>query len=284
MSELGPVFSVVAPALFGLAFAAAVLGAWPFLRQQWERDVAWMRQVLWRFSPDPSDPEPIIRTMYMAFVLAFIFLLFLFKIYVAIFVWAALLFVPKLLVNTIWMQRRKKINEQIAPAVLQMSNSVSAGLTLVQAIDRLAVRSPEPIRTEFRIMSNQWKHGADLASTIEDAKKRLGLPNFTLFSSTLLINQEMGGNVAETLDHLAGSLEAIEHMEHEVYAATSEGRMNIKVLSIAPVAIIVLLYFMDANATTMLFTTALGRGILGVCALLTALGTYLAWRVINADV
>jgi tight adherence protein B len=284
MNELESILKLTAPVLIGIALAAGVVGCWPLLRQRWEKDVAWMREVLWRFSPDPPDPRPIIRTMYTALILSFVVLLFIFGVYVAVILWIVLLFVPRILVNVAWSQRRKKINEQIAPSVLQMSNSVSAGLTLVQAIDRLAIRAPEPIKTEFRIMSNQWKHGADLGSTIEDARQRLQLANFTLFSSTLLINQEMGGNVAETLDHLGGSLEAIEHMEHEVYAATSEGRMNIKVMSFAPAVIVGMLYVMDKEGTTLLFTSMLGRGILGVCLLLTALGTYLAWRVINADV
>ena len=55
-----------------------------------------------------------------------------------------------------------------------------------------------------------------------------------LFASAILVNQKLGGNISQTLDRLAGSLESIEHMRREVHAATSEGRTNIKVLAIAP--------------------------------------------------
>jgi len=275
---------LLSAALLGLAMFALVTGGQAWFVRRWHNDVAWLRDVMWRFKPDPPDPRPYVAMMYGGFIVAFLIFLFVFPLIAAIILWVVLLVIPRQVVAYFWSQRRKKINEQLAPAVLQMSNSVSAGLSLVQAIDRLAERAPEPIRTEFRIMANQWRHGQDLPTTIEEAKRRLDLPNFTLFASTLTINQEMGGNVADTLDQLAHSLEAIEHMQHEVYAATSEGRMNIKVMAFSPIAIVGLLFLMDYEATMMLFTTTLGRMIVGICIFMTLLGTYLAWRIINADV
>jgi len=157
-------------------------------------------------------------------------------------------------------------------------------MTLVQAIDRLAERSPDPIRTEFRIISNQWKMGADLIQSIEEAKRRLELPNFSLFSSALSINQQMGGNVVATLDRLGSSLESIHEMQHEIMSATAEGRMSIKVLAAAPAIMLFLIAFIDFEAVIMVFTEPFGRILLGIAGMLTAAGVLWAWKIVNADI
>jgi tight adherence protein B len=165
-----------------------------------------------------------------------------------------------------------------------MSSGVGSGMTLVQAIERLGERGPEPIRTEFRIMANYWQMGSDFGSTIEEAKRRLALKNFTLFASAILVNQRMGGNVTETLDRLADSLESLETMRRDVHAATAEGRTNIKVLAVAPFLMLGLVAFMDAGAVGMLFTTTIGLTLLAIAFAMAGTGTVWAWRVVNADV
>ena len=157
-------------------------------------------------------------------------------------------------------------------------------MTLIQAIERLAERGAAPIKTEFRIMANQWGLGSDFTAVIEEAKRRLGLQSFNLFASAVLVNQRMGGNVTDTLERLAHSLESIDSMQRDVHAATSEGRTNVKVLMIAPLIMLGLVEIMDHQAVALLFTTALGGVLLGLAAILTAIGAIWAWKVAHADV
>lgn len=272
-------------ALLGLAAFAGVAGGWDALVARWERDCAWLRSVVWRFTPEPFDPRGPIAAIYAGYALLFVVLLFAFANPIAgLIIWAALLLIPRAVVNSKWEKRRKLMDKQLPAAVRSMSNGVASGLTLVQAIDRVAERAEEPLRTEFRIISNQWQHGADLVTAIEESKRRLDLPNFSLFSSALSINQQMGGNVVVTMDRLSNSIESIHEMQHEVYTATSEGRTNIKVLVVAPFAMLGIMSLMDYGGVVMLFTTGVGRTLLGVAAFLTITGILWAWKVVNSDV
>ncbi|MHC4991784.1 MAG: type II secretion system F family protein [Planctomycetota bacterium] len=270
---------------FGLVGAMVVWALQDDLRRRWERDVAWLQHTIWRFTPDPFDARPWVAGFYVgAVVLLFLFLLVIpFKL-LGVGIWVLLIVVPKLAIDRAWAKRRKTIEQQLPVVVRQMSSSVGSGMTLVQAIERLGERGPEPIRTEFRIMANYWKMGSDFGSTIEEAKRRLALKNFTLFASAILVNQRMGGNVTETLDRLADSLESLERMRRDVYAATAEGRTNIKVLAVAPFIMLGLIAFMDPGAVGMLFTTTIGLFILAIALLLAGTGTAWAWKVVNADV
>ncbi|MEQ9617137.1 MAG: type II secretion system F family protein [Phycisphaerales bacterium] len=252
---------------------------------KYQTDTAYLEGAIWRFTPEPVELRPWLFGYYAVSVVLLIFFLFVFpQPVVGLILWLIAFILPKHVIEWRWEKRRKLIDEQLSPTVLQMSSSVASGMTLAQAIDRLAERAPEPIRTEYRVMANQWKHGADFSATIEEAKRRLKLPNFNLFASALLINQRMGGNVVETLERLAYSLESIERMRREVRAATSEGRTNIKVLAVAPFIMLGIVALMDAQAVGMLFSTPFGWTLVSVAFLFTAVGTFWAWRIVNADV
>ena len=271
--------------LLGIAVATLLWALRGRVSSRWRRDNAWVASKLYQFSPEPRDPKPYVIGMYLAIFGSFFVLLFLtLNPYLAAALMILVAFAPRYFVNRAWEKRRKKVDEQLPAAVTQMANGVGSGMTLVQAIDRLAERSPDPIRTEFRIISNQWKMGADLIQSIEEAKRRLELPNFSLFSSALSINQQMGGNVVTTLDRLGSSLESIHEMQQEIMSATAEGRMSIKVLAAAPAIMLFLIAFIDFGAVVLVFTEPFGRILLGIAGLLTAAGVLWAWKIVNADI
>ncbi len=271
--------------LFGLSALLMVWSLRQKLLERWNNDVAWVKHTAWRFTPDPVDATRYVALFYTgAVAILFLLLLMLPNKVIAIGIWIVLIVIPKILVSRAWSKRREKIESQLPIAVRQMSSTVASGMTLAQAIERLAARAPEPIRVEFRIMTGHWQLGADFASTIEEAKRRLDLQNFNLFASAILVNQRLGGNISETLDRLAGSLESIEQMRLEVHAATAEGRTNIKVLAVTPFLMLGLIALMDSQAVGLLLTKPLGHLLLAAAALLTGAGTLWAWKIVNADV
>lgn len=279
-----PILVVIA-SLAGVALAALV---WGFHRQMltlFESEVRWLERAVWRFSPEPFNGRPWVAGFYAAAIIIPIVWVWLFPFKIgAALTPIILLYLPRVMIENKWEKRRKLIDQQLPACVIQMSQSVAAGMTLAQAVDRLAERGDEPIRTEFRVMSNFWKHGADFTSTIDEAKRRLALPNFNLFASALLVNLRMGGNVVETLERLGRSIQGIERMKEEVYAATSEGRTNIKVIGACPFVMLGFTAIMDFQAVLLCFTRPVGWALLSVAGALIAAGMLWAWRIVNADI
>lgn len=271
--------------LIGIALALLIWALRDDLRLRWERDVQWLEHTVWRFTPEPFDGRSYVAAYYAAsFAVLVVFLWLFASKLIAVVCWLVIAILPKILVKRAWEKRRKTIHDQLPGSILRMSSSVASGMSLPQAIDRLAEREPQPINTEFRIIANYYRLGSDFESTIEEARRRLALQDFNLFASAVVISQRMGGNIVTTLDRLARALETIARMRREVYAATAEGRQNIKVLCLAPFIMLGLIAFIDAQAVGMLFTTPLGNALLFVAALLTAAGTFWAWKIINADI
>lgn len=276
---------IIIAALFGVALCLFVLALREAIISRYYADVAWAEAAAYRVSPERYDARRKIAMFYLGLCVVMILNVLFFPAPVvgAVFV-VVLFFAPRIYVENAWRKRRALIDSQLPQAVQQMASSVASGMTLPQALERLADRADMPIRTEFRIMNNQWRAGSDLPATIEEAKRRLALPNFNLFASALLVNQRMGGNVVETLESLARSLETIDRMRREVHAATSEGRMNIKVLVLAPFIMLGLSYIIVPDGVRLMFTTTTGWIALGLAITLTALGALWGWKIVNADV
>jgi tight adherence protein B len=276
---------VAASVTAGLAVMLAVYAGRHWIIARYRSDQAWMRDTYLRFYPDPINPQTYTLTYYGLFIL---WLLVLFSLIpfplLAILLWLASLYFPRAFVAWAWTRRLRKIDAQIPQAVSSLSNSMRAGLTLVQGITRLAEQAPEPIRSEFKVMANQYGLGADMETVIQNAKVRLGLPNFTLFASALLLNREMGGDISETLTRISKSLDKLREMRKTVEAHTSEGRTNIKVLLAAPVVMLLMMSVVMSRGVGMLFTTLPGVGILTVAGLLAGAGVYFANRITRTEV
>lgn len=272
-------------AMFGLALALAIWGLRGWLAERYQAHVAWVGSTWLRFNPTPPDAGIAVAVIYVVyFALLVVLAAVLPSPWIGLGLWFVLLIVPKLLVEMAWHQRMAKIDGQLAGCITMMANSIRAGLTLVQALQHLAEQAPEPIRTEFVVMANRYAFGSDLETTIREAKARLKLQNFNLFASALLLNREMGGDVADTLDRISRSLERLQQMRQTVEAHTAEGRTNIKVLLVAPFVMLLMIASVDSDGVKLLFTTPQGYGVLLVAAALSLAGVYFAYRVTKADV
>ncbi|MCL2641419.1 MAG: type II secretion system F family protein, partial [Phycisphaerales bacterium] len=196
-----------------LAGAAILCLAWSakgIALRRYTNDVKWMRETYHRFHPEEINAELYTLLYYLGCVFLLLILLWMVPSWIlAVLFWIVLMFAPAFLIEWAWRRRVKEVDGQISQCVTSMANSMRAGLTLVQAMTRLSEQAADPIRMEFQIMANQYGLGADMETVLRNAKERLKLPNFSLFASALLLNREMGGDVAETLTRISKSLDKL---------------------------------------------------------------------------
>jgi tight adherence protein B len=279
-------YYVIIPAIIGGIIVA--IGAYMSrgaIYAKFERDIEWHRMAHMRFSPEPIDARKRCIQGYVMSLLWLIGLLYVMPSPLfAVPLWLLGQLIPKFWHEWMWRRRRRQIDMQLPAAIATMANSVKAGLTLVQAIQRLGETAPEPIRTEFKQMSNQYNYGSDLDTVMRDAKKRVDLPNFLLFASAVLMNREMGGDVSQTLLRISVSLEKIHQMRRTVAAHTSEGRTNIKVLLFAPPFMLALIASVDPDGVKDVFRTPEGYLILLIAFSFAGFGIWWASRITRSDI
>lgn len=161
--------------------------------------------------------------------------------------------------------------------------AVRAGIPAVQAICTAGVESDEPVRSTFRTMGDALLVGAEVKDVLEQAAERLQLADFSFFAVCLVLQRETGGNLAETLENLAGIVRTRRDIRAKTKALTAEGRIASKIISGVPFFIMGFLYIVNRPYVSLLFHTRAGHKMLVLAAVLMTIGLSLIRKIANLD-
>jgi len=189
---------------------------------------------------------------------------------------AALLFlfyvIPRVLLQYFVKRQKTLLRDQLVTAMNVISNSVKAGLSLEEAIRIASGEIPEPLSHEFKRITSEYQHGRSFLDTLDDAKKRMDLPSFTLFVSALTANHKRGGKITDVLERLRKSLIENQRLERKLEAETASGNLVILILSIFPYGFLALSFVINYEPTLLLFTTLIGQVLFSLVLILTYIG------------
>ncbi|HPU07371.1 MAG TPA: type II secretion system F family protein [Thermogutta sp.] len=195
-----------------------------------------------------------------------------------------LLAVPWYLLRRLAELYHRKIEDQLADAMVTLANAVRAGLSLAQALEILAAQCPRPINAEFRQIVAEYNLGKPLDRTLIEAKERLKSENFALFAAALLASHEHGGRLNETVERIAGSVLELQRLERKVLSETAQARKSAIYMAFAPLVFLIGFYFMDPENTMLLFTQPLGHLLLGMAIILDVVAYLWARALLRPDI
>jgi tight adherence protein B len=181
-------------------------------------------------------------------------------------------------------RHRRKIEDQLADAMVMLANSVRAGLSLAQALEILAAQCPKPINAEFHQIVAEYNLGKPLERTLVEAKQRLRSENFALFAAALLASHESGGRLNETVERIAQSVLELQRLDRKVRSETAQARKSAVYMAIVPPIVLVVYYFVDRNATTLMLTQTVGHIVLAAALVLNVVAYFWARRILTPDI
>jgi tight adherence protein B len=200
------------------------------------------------------------------FVLAIIlFAIIIFLLFMFIFnnvVMALLGLIGGVLVFRSFLTRRRKEKEtlftkQLPDALVAVANSLKAGFSLDQALEFASISMPEPTKSEFSRIHLNYRVGYSLQEAIETLPKKYNNTEVKLFVSSLILQNQIGGNVIPFLNELSEVLRERLRLKEQVVVGTSQQRLSATIVTIIPYAILMLLQLSGYNALTSTF-----RGVL----------------------
>ncbi len=181
-------------------------------------------------------------------------------------------------------KRAVKFDGQLADALVGLSNSLRAGLSLPQAVKQVATGFSGPIAQEFADAFREYELGKPIEQAFEDVRERIDSRNYGLAVSAFRVGKERGGNLAEVFEKIATSIREIWRLEEHVKTITTQGRSSARFMTMMPAVFLVLLYVMDSDSMMLLFTDPLGIGILTVVLLINVIGHLWIRRILAVDV
>jgi tight adherence protein B len=134
-------------------------------------------------------------------------------------------------------KRRRAFAEQL-PDVLQLVvSSLRAGYGLPQALSSVAEQADEPARTEFQRVQFEARIGRDPSEALRGVAERMASTDFDWVVAAIDINREIGGELAQILDHVAETIRERQRLHRQIRTLTAEGRLSAVVLTALPLVL-----------------------------------------------
>ena len=194
----------------------------------------------------------------------------------AVIAWPVGIIVGVLLPRSIvaWLVRRRvgEFLAQLPDAINLMARGLRSGLPIAETIAASAREVAGPVGAEFRRVADEAQLGQPLVDVLWKAAERVDLPEFAFMVVAFSIQQETGGNLAETLDNLTQVLVRRRQMQLKVRAFTAEARSSAWIIASLPVVVLCLLSLTNRRYVSQLFTTTTGNELLAGATACIALG------------
>ena len=186
--------------------------------------------------------------------------------------------------RSMWEKRSNQVVLDMVEGLTMMTNGVRVGLSITQAMERVMKSMPGPLAQEFQLALNKTQLGMSIEEALAEMEKRINRPDLTMMVTAINILKETGGNLAETLDVIVGTLRSRQKVENKIKALTAQGSMQALIISIIPVVILTMMFFFNKQAAMLMLTTPLGWFSLFLILFLIFLGGFMMKKIVTIRV
>jgi len=152
----------------------------------------------------------------------------------------------------------KLIENQMLRAIIIMNNAFKSGKSTLQAIEIASKELDEPINYEFEKMYKDMKYGLSVDTVFERFAKRVNIEEARYVSSSLTILNKTGGNIIKVFSSIERTLFSKKKLKEELKNLTVSSNMIVKVLFVAPIIFVGIIYLLNPSYFLPLFSSPLG--------------------------
>lgn len=205
-------------------------------------------------------------------------------------------FLPGLLAGSLlalipWLyvfQKRKKrfrsFEADLPEALDLMVSALRVGHSLNSTLSLVSNECAEPLSGEFRICFEEQNYGLDFGVTLDNLITRMPLPDLKMVVTAMVIQRETGGNLAEILDNTAHVIRDRFALQRQVRTHTAQGRLTGWILTVLPIVIAILMFFISPHVIGTLWTDPIGRKLIYAGVVLIFIGGLVIRKIVNLEV
>lgn len=200
-----------------------------------------------------------------------------------------LLAVTAIMVLRMWVSRRARLRRQAFARQLNdiinlVVGALRAGYGPVQALTIVTREMPAPASREMGRVVREVQLGLSLPRALDNSAERLDNDDWGLIVTSIKIQAEVGGNLAEILDTVGHTIRERVRILGEIRVLTTQQRLTGWLLTLMPIALAVILYVINPEYMSGLFEPGLPimLAIMGVVGI--ALGAIVIRRIVAIDV
>ena len=186
----------------------------------------------------------------------------------------------------IWRVRAKRIKRfvsQLPPALEIIVRSLNAGHPLTAAIALVGREMPDPIGSEFGMLSDQLTFGSELDQAMLSMVDRVGADELNLLAVTVSVQRNTGGNLAEILENLSNMIRDRAMIRGKIRAISAEGRITAVIMAIFPVLLFLMIRALVPTYFDPIWETGYGTEIVVGTLAFMSIGIFILNRLVSFD-
>jgi tight adherence protein B len=188
-----------------------------------------------------------------------------------------------------YVRRRRKrrfahFEEQFPEAIDLLTRAIRAGHPLASGIRMVGEEGPHEVAEEFRRVFEEQRFGIPFEDALLGLVDRMDTVDVRIFVIAILIQREVGGNLAEILDNLAVTIRGRFYIRRQLRVYTAQGRMSGYVLAALPIVVGGILALIQPDYVALLFNNLLGLLMVITAVILQILGFFWIRKIVNIDI
>jgi tight adherence protein B len=178
-------------------------------------------------------------------------------------------------------RRLKEMTRQLPDAIDIVVRSLRAGHPVSTSIAMVAREMRDPIATEFGLVVDEMTYGLNLDDALSNMARRVGLSDLRFLVVAVMIQMQVGGNLAEVLNGLSRVIRERSTMRAKIHALSAEGRFSAALLTVMPFILIGVINLVRPTYYSAVTDDPAFWPILGVGFALMVLGALVMYRLVN---
>ncbi|NLN06637.1 MAG: secretion system protein [Firmicutes bacterium] len=181
-------------------------------------------------------------------------------------------------------RRLQQFNNQLGDALLIMANSLRAGFSFLQTMDTLSREMTPPISREFSRALREMRLGRPTEDALRNMAERIKSDDLDLIITAVIIQRQVGGNLAEILDNIAFTISERVRIKGEIKTLTAQGRIAGTIVALLPVFLAAVLSILNPAYLYVLIRHPLGLVLVGGAVLSELIGIMVIRKIINIEI
>lgn len=181
-------------------------------------------------------------------------------------------------------QRLKRFENLLPEALDLIGRALRAGHALPSALQMAGTEMPDPVGEEFRQTFDEINFGISAQDALQNLATRVPSTDLGFFVIAVLIQRETGGNLSEILSNISNIIRERLKLFGKVKALSAEGRFSGLVLILLPLFTGALLYLIDPEFMSLLWTDSSGLNFLKGGAVFMVIGALWMRRIVRIHV
>ncbi len=181
-------------------------------------------------------------------------------------------------------QRFHRFEEMFPEAIELLARAIRAGHAFTTSVELIANELGEPVGGEFRTLFEEQKFGLPVRDALLNLGERMPLVDVKFFVTSVMLQRETGGNLAEILDKLSYVIRERFKIMRQVRVYTAQGRLTMGILMALPPGVVGVMAMMDLQFIRPLWEDPIGHFLIGAGIVMQTIGFFLIRRIIRIQV